>query len=470
MWRFVAVLLLLAAVALGQWSEPAVLGDSSETWGGGPMLVPGRADTVWAAWVRKTPDYRSRVVARRFAGDSWGAPELLTPDSSWYFSPTGVLDDSGRVLLAFYNGSYPVADAGVQDSWGICTVTRSDTGWSRSEMAHQMGMGAGFPFDVRLGRDRLGGIGMVWEEGSGGMHHTGSVMLSRRTGEGWTERKRMIAGTPVTSYGGASLVPGDSTDFCLVYTGSRLEPPSACTAWVWTAGDTLVGGPASFAGGAATLARTQSRRYLALQLGDTLLASVDRGSGWEPPVTVATGLGYSPPALAADSQGFAWLAWADSLGAAVLASYHAGNSWSQPETVALTESGRSPQVAVDGSGCAHCCWLAAGTGGWRSVRWAYRFKQPGVEDRAEGGRMKAEARMPSIVHGVLRAGHDPFLLGEMGSCPKPVLLDISGRKVMDLKPGANDVSRLSPGVYFLREGSRGPGFEDSRVTKVVVAR
>jgi hypothetical protein len=32
-----------------------------------------------------------------------------------------------------------------------------------------------------------------------------------------------------------------------------------------------------------------------------------------------------------------------------------------------------------------------------------------------------------------------------------VLLDISGRKVLDLKPGANDVSHLSPGVYFVRD-------------------
>jgi hypothetical protein len=31
------------------------------------------------------------------------------------------------------------------------------------------------------------------------------------------------------------------------------------------------------------------------------------------------------------------------------------------------------------------------------------------------------------------------------------LLDIAGRKVLDLRPGPNDVSGLSPGVYFMRE-------------------
>jgi subtilisin family serine protease len=33
-----------------------------------------------------------------------------------------------------------------------------------------------------------------------------------------------------------------------------------------------------------------------------------------------------------------------------------------------------------------------------------------------------------------------------------VLLNISGRKVLDLHPGANDVSRLAPGIYFLKSG------------------
>jgi hypothetical protein len=42
------------------------------------------------------------------------------------------------------------------------------------------------------------------------------------------------------------------------------------------------------------------------------------------------------------------------------------------------------------------------------------------------------------------------------------------RKVQDLHSGANDVRALAPGVYFIRkQGSRGQGFEDSRVTKVV---
>jgi YVTN family beta-propeller protein len=53
---------------------------------------------------------------------------------------------------------------------------------------------------------------------------------------------------------------------------------------------------------------------------------------------------------------------------------------------------------------------------------------------------------PTIVCGVL------FL--QEASSPKPQaasMLDISGRKVLDLHPGANDVRALAPGVYFVRE-------------------
>jgi len=44
------------------------------------------------------------------------------------------------------------------------------------------------------------------------------------------------------------------------------------------------------------------------------------------------------------------------------------------------------------------------------------------------------------------------------------LLDVSGRKVLDLRPGANDVSRLAPGVYFVREA------QTPSVRRVVVTR
>jgi YVTN family beta-propeller protein len=52
---------------------------------------------------------------------------------------------------------------------------------------------------------------------------------------------------------------------------------------------------------------------------------------------------------------------------------------------------------------------------------------------------------------------------------RSTLIDVSGRKVMDLHAGANDVRALAPGVYFVRQASSVMR-DASSVTKVVIAR
>ena len=78
--------------------------------------------------------------------------------------------------------------------------------------------------------------------------------------------------------------------------------------------------------------------------------------------------------------------------------------------------------------------------------------------------------MPTVVRSVLYLPRDMTELpGNSDRVPRPVLLDISGRKLLDLKPGANDVRALSPGVYFVREAASGKRSAVS-VRKVVVTR
>ena len=48
------------------------------------------------------------------------------------------------------------------------------------------------------------------------------------------------------------------------------------------------------------------------------------------------------------------------------------------------------------------------------------------------------------------------------------LLDATGRKVLDLHPGANDVRALAPGVYFVRGTKTEDGRPDATVRKVVL--
>jgi hypothetical protein len=450
---------VLTAAALGAWSEPVTVADSVDGWGDGPVLLACGGDTVWAVWVKRGY-WTSPVLARCFAADSWHETEQVTADSCPYFWPSAILDDSGRPFLAFYDGSYPVDDPVMHDPWAIYTTTRTTSGWTPQRLAHSMSMEA-FPTRIRFGRARDSSIGMVWGESFGGIGSEDSVMFSRLALPEWTPRKCLAPGRYMDiSCSDASLIPGDSTDFYVAF--SRWQYPEVCTVHVWTLNDSLVSEPARFAGSTPRLARAAAIRYLTFTRSDTLLGSVNYGSGWETPTVIATGVSPGDVSLTSDAFGWAWACWTDSAGQVVLASYHAGDYWSSPETVALCQDGSNPQIASDEYGRIHCCWLAAGTGGLASIRSAYRLTRPGVEEAMSNERGTPNIS-PTIVRGVLLLPVSPFTIHTS-------LFDMTGRQVMALKPGANDVRALAPGVYFVREARTQGQAHAQVVRKVVVTR
>ncbi len=86
----------------------------------------------------------------------------------------------------------------------------------------------------------------------------------------------------------------------------------------------------------------------------------------------------------------------------------------------------------------------------------------GVEEsptRVTGHRLQ-----PTVVRGVLV--FQPA--NRAGRGAKGALLDISGRKVLDLHPGTNDVRALAPGVYFVREEPQADSRKPQVVRKVVL--
>ena len=82
---------------------------------------------------------------------------------------------------------------------------------------------------------------------------------------------------------------------------------------------------------------------------------------------------------------------------------------------------------------------------------------------------KPEVRMTSggatIVRGVLLLPPAPGVKRSASS----VLLDISGRKVLVLHAGANDVSALAPGVYFVIEEPQASSRKPQAVRKIIIA-
>jgi len=82
----------------------------------------------------------------------------------------------------------------------------------------------------------------------------------------------------------------------------------------------------------------------------------------------------------------------------------------------------------------------------------------------EGRRLTANGSqpIPTIVRGVLFLPASPFTL--LSS-----LFSLAGQKVMELQSGPNDVSRLAPGIYFVRSAS-GVMRQAFGVTKVLVTK
>ncbi len=113
------------------------------------------------------------------------------------------------------------------------------------------------------------------------------------------------------------------------------------------------------------------------------------------------------------------------------------DDWDEPVGIALDED-RNVYVAG---------FSMSNAQGFDYVTIKY-VQEPGIEETMNDGRRTMNVG-PTIVRGGL-------LIGDWGqkTGDRAELLDVTGRQVMALRPGDNDVSRLAPGVYFVRAVSR----------------
>jgi hypothetical protein len=196
--------------------------------------------------------------------------------------------------------------------------------------------------------------------------------------------------------------------------------------------------------------------------GDGLFATVYQGYGWWNFDGVGSGIGWGTPGNALEPSGRPYACWADSVQQTVLFSYdYSVANWVLPETVTTFSALGVPQLAIADSGGVHCVWFDHAPGNPGRLRHSYCWDLAGV---GEGVTLHAGRCTPraTVVRGVLRTAD-----GRRQTGYRAELLDISGRKVMELVPGENDVSGLEPGVYFVREQVAGSS-EKVEVRKVLI--
>jgi hypothetical protein len=196
--------------------------------------------------------------------------------------------------------------------------------------------------------------------------------------------------------------------------------------------------------------------------------STDFGLTWRPDERLTIDSAPSAyPSIVADGANIhiVWFSLSGGAGIFYLHSSDGGASWDSIDTlVSGSSSPTAPFIDIAGS-ILHVIWrdMRDGHGA------IYYKRNPtgnvGVAETMNDKRGTMNVG-PTIVRGVL------FLDGDCprtGTVPKAALLNIAGRKTADLRPGPNDVSRLTPGVYFVRQ-ALGVERSASRVRKVVLAR
>jgi hypothetical protein len=124
--------------------------------------------------------------------------------------------------------------------------------------------------------------------------------------------------------------------------------------------------------------------------------------------------------------------------------------------------------AVSGSGpdllLLFSCWTDTALGrSYGTERLWARLGQVTGAEQADKRQLRDMTGGTTVVRGVL------LLPRSLDPSISRSLLDISGRKVLNLVPGANDVSRLAPGVYFVREEAQAQA-QAQEIRKIVVAR
>jgi hypothetical protein len=423
-------LVVLPAVCLGQWSEPADVGiDTTLNSVRGFQLVAAGGDTLWSFYNTfngfPETDY---VLVHWSMGDSWSAPETLAADRYVWCLSAGV-DPQRQLWLSWYNGDYLILGDGEclmpSDTWGIWTRLHDSVGWGYRQLA--LLAFTDFleaPEGLSFAADKHGNWYMgICEDNEGMPYPASSALYSRFQGDTWTWPSVIAAGSNYvgTRYGLPSLVARPDTGLWAVYSSggryyesygidvAHLIPSSVVhlatlgdMTWATATGDS---GGQMWIIAVDTLGTVWSITY-------DVWGEIDRR-------IVTTDHRWADPQVCTDPLGWIWVSWtlADTT---LVVSYNQGRVWSQPETVTSKRAFARDIVSDDhGRVCVGFCDT---TGKYWTC---YRTSRPGIAG-PENDAPRAGDQGAAVVRALP---------------PGTVTFDAMGRRV----------ANPSSGIYFVRE-------------------
>jgi hypothetical protein len=372
-----------------------------------PSIACDSAGNVHLAWHIGSSSGTGIWAKRYNAGTHhWRADTLIDSTTTSYpqqYPSVACVPGTGDVAVAWYGSP----DTGM--NYQVFLKERHPaTGW---DSAMQVSEASVSHDQVSVAAGGNGDLAVVWIGKDGGDGYN-QVYCRRRVGGAW-QGVELVSDIPL---GLGQYAP------CVAF------DPEDAIHFVWY-GMTLNGG---------------YHQVFHRMRGDGGWSNIDSISGTRP-------YQQQSPSIACDGLGRCHAVWRSQAGGTnyqlVYGQRDTDGVWSTPMILTGLDSGdvNRPSIACDADSGIHIVWYDASSGN-PDVYYLRGFMQgfSAVESRPSSLVFRP-CVSATIVRGVLMIGDRRPKTGDRAE-----LLDASGRKVLDLTTGANDIGALAPGVYFVR--------------------
>ncbi len=437
----------VAGIALGQWEpDQRLTDDPADSYLCGQQCIVARGDTLHVIFVDNRTDTFSLYYTRSLdAGESWSAPFRLSPQTDGNVSGA-TLTASGEFVHVVWEIS----------GYRIMKYRRSTDGgasWLAEESLVVSTRSCSSPFLSAAGQN----VGLAWCDSRDG-NWNGELYYKQSSdaGQHWTVDTRLTIDTD-------SVL---DKEMCLVLAGTNRYLVWTRVGWntsvnsVWFMRSTSNGTTWEPRTRVTSDPTAQNQPMVAVSgpnvhicwwdgrdggYGIWYRGSTDNGQTWSAEQYLADTLyGSDYPALATAGRNvhIVYRAWsAGQFGIAYRSSTDNGQTWSAETTLTTVPGMGTANIAATGAR-AHVLFYDNREGNFEIYH--KRNLAAGAVAELSSSTVQLPGRNSTIVRRTLN------LPSASCSLQSPIaLLDATGRKVLDLRPGPNDLSRLSPGIYFL---------------------
>jgi hypothetical protein len=438
------------------------------------------AGNVHVAWLdQRTVPYQ--IWYRRYdAGTStWLAETALTTQQANCSRPGMACDSAGNIHLVWHVGSWNPLGVGIWSKRYNATTHH----WRADTLIDSTSTSQPQQYPSVACVPGTGDAEVAWY-GSPDTGMFSQVFLRERyPTTGWDSS--MQVSSAAVSHDQVSVAAGHNGDLAVVWVGKDFGNDynqiycRRRVAGTWQGGELVSDIPSGLDQYSPCVAFGPEVRFHVVWYGRSLMNTYYQvfhrecdSSGWSAIDSISGERAYQQqyPSVACDVVGRCHAVWCSQTGGSnyqlAYVQRDTDGVWGSPTILTVLDSGSVsyPSITCDADSGIHIVWYDDHTGN-QDVYYLRGVTPAGVAEPRLSSPVLRTVAAATLVRGVL------FLSEASSRKPQAVsLMDATGRKVLDLKPGANDVRALARGVYFVREGVVSGEQGGVGIRKVVITR